>query len=85
MLRQKDQPIGSQAEGALWRSHPHSRLDDSRKLAGLCEKSEAEGGYLLVFDSLIAATASYHGMAIMPWNVTDFESCSEDLNIFNLY
>ncbi|MGB3292513.1 MAG: type II toxin-antitoxin system VapC family toxin [Phormidesmis sp.] len=53
--------------------------------ASLCGKSEAEGRNLPVIDSLIAATASCHGMVIVTRNVTDFENCSEDLEIFNPY
>lgn len=53
--------------------------------ASLCGKSEAEGKSLPVIDSLIAATASHHGMVIVTRNVNDFENCSEALEVFNPY
>ncbi len=53
--------------------------------ASLCGKSEAEGKSLPVIDSLIAATASHHDMVVVTRNVSDFENCSEALEIFNPY
>ena len=80
--------IGGWIERLKERFGDHTVTLDAHVLEGwanLCGTSEAEGRNLPVIDSLIAATASYHGMVVVTRNVADFEHCSEDLEVFNPY
>ncbi|MEN8445981.1 MAG: VapC toxin family PIN domain ribonuclease, partial [Cyanobacteria bacterium J06555_13] len=51
----------------------------------LCGRAEAVGNKLPVIDSLLAATASVHGMVMVTRNVEDFERCCEALEIVYPY
>lgn len=51
--------------------------------AQLCGQAEALGNNLPVMDSLLAATASVHGMILATRNIADFERCESAIDIFN--
>lgn len=76
-------PSRRQSELATWlagvqagfgqRALPFTR-DTARYWARLCAQAEAAGKPMAVFDSLIAATALEHGLAVVTRTVSDFAS-----------
>ena len=53
--------------------------ETGRIWAKMCAQAEAKGRPLAVMDSLIAATALEHGLALVTRNVTDFSSTGVNL------
>lgn len=76
-------PLRRQSELATWladvqagfgqRALPFTR-DTAGYWARLCAQAEAAGKPMAAFDSLLAATALEHGLAVVTRNVSDFAS-----------
>jgi toxin FitB len=59
----------------LVRKNPHLPLLAATRWGALAGESEKRGQPLPVIDSLIAATARAHGLAVVTRNVEDFKRC----------